>query len=121
MRYKLYYTFNDDNLTITDYDYSVEEDINDVTEYYLEKEFGKKTGLRTTREEKQLELDLYEKWVHNKLDMMDIYHNPDFVDWLTDKYKWDVEKEVYLKYFKEEEDLEEGQEQLRSYIEAISE
>lgn len=98
MNYKLNYDFiinniddcYDNKLETFHYDYWITENIHDIEEYLFEKQYNKKYQFNTCFLEKnsrEFFQDIWYKWRENTLDVWAIYHEPNMLDFLHDKYK----------------------------------
>lgn len=113
MTYKLYFTssgesYNDYIINLNDYEYTVEPNLSDITEYYFEKTFRKPyDSLKWYLEPGARELvrEVETKWFKNEIDTITLYRDYDFVDWLKDKYYLSALNKASLEEIDETEDI----------------
>jgi hypothetical protein len=94
MKHKIYYTFyneefNDITVDINDYEFVVEDNLQDIVEYMYELKFNKKYNYLNWYLEsgsREFIKDLQEKWWKNEIDTITLHQNFDFKDWIKDKY-----------------------------------
>ena len=90
-----------------DFDYSVEQNYEDIFNYEFEKEFGVKYNYLTEAlypEHKHFVKDFESKCNKNQIHYYEYYttHNFDFLDWLKDKYEEDA-RDAFNDYIDEDE------------------
>jgi hypothetical protein len=89
----IYYTFDSGENSVVDYEYTVQESLQDVIEYKYYKKYDKPYHpLAWYLEDgaKEFVKEIEDAWLHNTLDMYAIYSDYDFYDWLKDKYEDDA-------------------------------
>lgn len=73
----------------TGYTVSVSEDLRDAIPYLYEKHFGvpyRELGWWLEPGAKEFVKDLEDKWMHNKLDLSEVYKDEEFLKLLSEKY-----------------------------------
>lgn len=93
-----------------DYDFGVDETIEDIVSYLFEKKYGKPYNKLSYHLEKgatKFVSDLETKWLQNKLDTFKLYKsNGGFINWLKEKYYADARAECYDKLIEESNEKE---------------
>jgi len=122
MLYQLYYTIDPeeyvdyvsdwqlDNIDLSKYDtvsftYDVREELEDVIDYLFIQKYDRpyKSNLGWYLEDgaKEFVKNIEDKYWHNTLDTFTIYHDPKFIEYLTENYREDAVRES-LNYFLKE-------------------
>jgi hypothetical protein len=94
MKYKIYYTFyneefNDITVDINDYEFVVEDNLQDIVEYMYESKFNKKYNYLSWYLEsgsREFIKDIHDKWWKNEIDTLSLYQNIDFKNWIKNRY-----------------------------------
>jgi hypothetical protein len=94
MKHKIYYTFyneefNDITVDINDYEFVVEDNLQDIVEYMYESKFNKKYNYLSWYLEsgsREFIKDIHDKWWKNEIDTLSLYQNIDFKNWIKNRY-----------------------------------
>ena len=110
------YEYDDEIITLEDYEYTFYEDKEVVVSFYYEQEYGYPyRGISVGTEEFNFVTNIENKWLYNEIDTWELYNrNYAFKEWVYDYYLEDALKEYmsehlwesYDDYDEEEEEEE---------------
>lgn len=94
MRYDLHFSFNNEqynsvNVNTRDFEYVIDEDLQDIIEYLYEQRFGIKyvpCAWYLENGANDFVKEIEHQWWHNTLDTITLYKDHSFKDWLKEKY-----------------------------------
>lgn len=94
MRYTLYFTYTgtyeDIDVSFKDFAYTVNENLDDIIDFYFLKEYGKKykdsTNWYLEKGAKEFVKNLETLWFKNEIDTWKLYHDYDFISYLKEEY-----------------------------------
>lgn len=111
------YEYDDEVITLEDYEFNFCEDKDVVVSFYYEQEYGHPyRGIAVGTEEFNFVTDIENKWLYNEIDTWELYNrNYAFKDWIYNYYLEDALKEymaenlweLYSDYYEEEDEEDE--------------